>query len=124
MSYEFKRRDCKVVVCDICLKFSYVGDRHWHAMPSSTTGAPVHLCGECRAVAVWCPAHAQYHLPTTLHRHACEDCGGLFTSVVRDRQTRCPACRRSAGVQPPVRPEPPARSWVRALFAPRTAQQR
>lgn len=122
MSFEYKRSDCRVVVCDICSKCSYVGDRQWRLMPHQNAEQPIHLCPECRLVAIYCAAHQQYHLPQTMHRHACADCGGLFTSVVRDRITQCPGCRRAAG-QPSVpaaqAPAQPARSWLQVLLSPR-----
>jgi hypothetical protein len=100
MSYQFKRADVQVVVCDICGDFSWVSNRDWREMPQRTGEQPIHLCRACQRVAVWCPAHQQYHLPDVFHRRACVDCGGLFTSVVRDAITRCPSCRRMAGDDP------------------------
>ena len=97
MSYQYKRADVYVVVCDICSDFSYIGDQHWRMMPQGSAEHPIHLCATCQRVALWCPTHAQYHLPDTLHRRACVDCGGLFTSIVRDAIIRCPACRRNTG---------------------------
>ena len=123
MSYQYKRADVRVVVCDICSDFSWIGDRNWRAMPESSPESPIHLCPKCQRVAVWCPAHKQYHLPDALHRRACVDCGGLFTSVVRNGITRCPSCRRAAGESaadtPPRKQERP-RSLVQQLFSHRT----
>src|SRR5947208_13294388 len=106
MSYQFKRPTVQVVVCDICDDFSWVGDRRWRTMPQSTIEKPIHLCRTCESVAVWCAVHQQYHLPDVFHRRACINCGGLFTSVVRDEITRCPSCRRAAGDYP-ARTAPP-----------------
>jgi hypothetical protein len=127
MSYDSKRGDVRVVICDICGDFSWIGDRHWREMPQHTSEQPIHLCLACRPVAVWCPAHQQYHLPDTFHRHACVDCGGLFTSVVRDALTRCPSCRRAVGdvpAQPMPRGQTRPRSFVDLLFSPRAGHRR
>ena len=126
MSYQYKRNDIRVIVCDVCGDFSSPGDHRWQPTAQSTVERPIHICPACRRVALWCPAHQQYHLPNSFHRHACADCGGLFTSVVRDALTRCPACRRAAAEIPrpsaPPRNERP-RSWVQSLFAPRNGQR-
>ncbi|MFL5802558.1 MAG: hypothetical protein ACJ8CR_12565 [Roseiflexaceae bacterium] len=122
MSYEYKRPDVQVVVCDLCGDFSWISDRHWREMPQRTGEQPIHLCQICQRVAVWCPAHQQYHLLDAFHRRGCVDCGGLFTSVVRDQITRCPSCRRAAGdqpAQPAQREIGRRRSLVQLLFAPR-----
>ncbi len=120
MSYQYKRTDVSVVVCDICGDFSWVSDRHWRAMPESTSEKPIHLCQGCQNVALWCAMHQQYHLPQTFHRCACVDCGGLFTSVVADAIIRCPACRRLAGDTIPSA-EPPdmkhSYSFIHRLFS-------
>jgi hypothetical protein len=120
MSYQYKRADICVVVCDVCGEFSWVSDRHWRKMPESTTEQPIHLCQACQNVALWCPAHQQYHLPEALHRCACVDCGGLFTSVVAQGIMRCPSCRRLAGNNVPPAAQPsakPAPSFIHRLFA-------
>lgn len=100
MSYQYKRADTRVVVCDLCGNFSWVSNRNWREMPQRADNQPVHLCPACHPVAIWCPTHQQYHLPDVFHRRACVDCGGLFTSIVREQITRCPACRRSVGAYP------------------------
>jgi uncharacterized protein YlaI len=126
MSYQYKRADVQVVVCDICDDFSWIGDRHWRAMPQSNAACPIHLCPKCQRAAKWCPAHQQYHLADTFHRRACIDCGGLFTSIVRDAITRCPACRRAAGDGPTSNPLPAQerpRSFIRQLFSLRTTHR-
>jgi hypothetical protein len=120
MSYQYKRADVCVVVCNICSDFSWVGDPQWRKMAQSTDAQPIHLCKACRRVALWCPAHLQYHLPEALHRCACADCGGLFTSVVADAITRCPSCRRTAGNNVPPTTQPttkPAPSFFDRLFS-------
>ena len=125
MSYQYKRADVCVVVCNICGDFSWVGDRHWRKMPESTSEQPIHLCLTCQNVALWCSAHQQYHLPAALHRCACADCGGLFTSVMADAITRCPSCRRVAGgsLPPPTQPNvKPAPSFFHKLFAVHTSK--
>ncbi|HNP85643.1 MAG: hypothetical protein JST60_18260 [Chloroflexi bacterium SZAS-1] len=127
MSYQYKRKDTLVTACDLCHDFSWVGDRRWRAMPHSTAEDPIHLCQACQRVALWCDAHRQYHFPESFHRHACADCGGLFTSVVRNALMRCPACRRAAGeggVAAPPAPAKQVRSWVQLLFPPRDNQRR
>jgi len=101
MSYQYKRAGVCVVVCDICGDFSGIGDRHWHEMPQRSSERSIHLCPTCRRGAVWCPAHQQYHRPEVFHRRPCVDCGGLFTSIVRDEVVRCRSCRRATGDDPP-----------------------
>jgi len=126
MSYQYKRADVQVVACDLCGDFSWVGDRHWHKTAQSTVKQPMHLCERCQHVAVWCLVHQQYHRPDAFHRCACVDCGGLFTSIVRDELTRCPSCRRIAGDFParaaPAGKERP-RSFVQKLFSLRTSHR-
>jgi hypothetical protein len=126
MSYQYKRADVVVVVCDVCGDFSWIGDRHWRVAPHSTIDQPIHLCKSCQRLAMWCPAHQQYHRPDAFHRCACVDCGGLFTSTVRDEIIRCPSCRRVMGDNPvrtaPVDIERP-RSLVQMLFSPRTSHR-
>jgi len=127
MSYQYKRADVCVVVCDICGDFSWVSDRHWRTMPESAPEQPIHLCQMCQNVALWCSAHQQYHLPEALHRCACVDCGGLFTSVVAHAITRCPSCRRTASASLPPPPPPtvkPAPSFIRKLFSVRSTHHR
>jgi len=127
MSYQYKRADVCVVVCNICGDFSWVGDRHWRAMPEGTSEQPIHLCQQCQNVALWCSAHQQYHLPTALHRCACADCGGLFTSVVANVITRCPSCRRTTGdnAPPPTQPHTkPTPSLLHRLFSPHPSDHR
>src|SRR4026208_1296522 len=63
MSYQYKRADVCVVVCNICGDFSWVGDNRWRTMPESTSEQPIHLCKTCQCAALWCSAHQQYHLP-------------------------------------------------------------
>lgn len=120
MSYQYKRPDTQVVVCDACSDFSWVSDPQWRPTQQSSAEHPLHLCPKCWHVAIWCLAHQQYHLPDVFHRRACVDCGGLFTSVVRDAIIRCPSCRRLAGdlptQPPPVEPKR-AGSFVRQLFS-------
>jgi protein-arginine kinase activator protein McsA len=121
MSYQYKRADICVVVCDTCGDFSWVSDNRWHEMPHGSSAAPIHLCQACRRHALWCSAHQQYHLPDTFHRQHCRDCGGLFTSVARDRLTRCPSCRRAAGEDPAPIARPvssPPRSLLQRLLMP------
>ncbi|MDQ2997163.1 MAG: hypothetical protein M3R61_08940, partial [Chloroflexota bacterium] len=99
---------------------SWVGDSRWRTMPQSTSEQPIHLCKMCQCVALWCSAHTQYHLPNALHRCACADCGGLFTSVVADAIIRCPSCHRTAGASlpPPTQPTmKPAPSFIHKLFS-------
>src|SRR5262245_32287838 len=121
MSYEMKGSDVHVVVCDICGDYSWIGDHNWRTMPGGTGEQSIHLCQPCRRVAVWCSGHHQYHLPDAFHRQPCIDCGGLFTSVVRDAITRCPSCRRAAGDYPAQttqrEPERP-RTLLQLLFSP------
>jgi hypothetical protein len=120
MSFQYKRADVRVVVCDICDDFSWAGDSRWRTMPHSTSEHPIHLCKICQCVALWCSAHQQYHLPNALHRCGCADCGGLFTSVVADAITRCPSCYRAAGITlpPPAQPATkPAASFIHKLFS-------
>ena len=120
MSYQYKRADVCVVVCNICSDFSWVGDSRWRTMPQSTSEQPIHLCKKCQCVALWCSAHQQYHLPHIFHRCACIDCGGLFTSVVADAITRCPSCRRIAAPSVPSTNPPslkPAPSFLHKLFS-------
>jgi len=95
VSYQEYRRFGDVVVCDVCKRVGAVGDRDWREMRKDARGAPIHLCHECRRAAVWCAAHAQYHLPDSLHRRPCIACGGLFTSQVSHGIEHCPQCRRS-----------------------------
>ena len=121
MSYQYKRADIYVVVCDACGEFSWVSDRRWRAMPQGSESAPIHLCQACQPQALWCQAHQQYHLPEVLHRHACSDCGGLFTSAARDQLTSYPSCRRAAGAAAPPAAWPSGerrRSLLDRLFAP------
>jgi hypothetical protein len=126
MSYQYKRADVCVVVCDICGSFSWCSDRHWREMPKGTS-KPIHLCQACQPLAVWCESHQAYHLPDAFHRCACADCGGLFTSIVGRGLTRCPSCHRAAGDQP-LQGVPPQmdrrRSFRQMLFAPRTSQHK
>ncbi len=120
MSYQYKRADAQVVVCDACGDYSWVSDPQWRPTRQSSAEHPLHLCPKCRHAAIWCSAHQQYHLPHESHRRACADCGGLFTSVVRDAIVRCPACRRLAGDLPRPAPLPePKRpgSFVRQLLS-------
>jgi hypothetical protein len=127
MSFQYKRADVCVVVCDICADFSWVGDSRWRTMPHSTSERPIHLCKRCQCIALWCPEHDQYHLPEAFHRCHCIDCGGLFTSVVSRAITRCPSCRRLAGddLPPPVQPQAkPSLSLFHRLFAPGTSHRR
>jgi uncharacterized protein with PIN domain len=125
MSYQYKRADTYVVVCDICGSFSWMSNRHWREMPQRVGNQPVHLCPTCRPTAVWCAEHQQYHLPDVLHRRPCADCGGLFTSVVREQFTRCPACRRSLEAPSTVVPEPSRHlTLIQRLFALRNHQHR
>jgi hypothetical protein len=127
MSLQYKRADVRVVVCDICSDFSWVGDSRWRTMPHSTTEHPIHLCKICQCIALWCPAHQEYHLPDAFHRCNCADCGGLFTSVVSRGITRCPSCQRLAGdsLPPPVQPQTkPALSLIHRLFALGTSHRR
>lgn len=126
MSYDMKGTDVHVVICDICSDFSWIGDHDWHVMPHRSGEEVIHLCRPCRRVAVWCPAHQQYHLPDAFHRQPCIDCGGLFTSIVQDVITRCPSCRRAA-TDYPAQTIPPAqerpRSLLRLLFSPRAGHR-
>ena len=92
MSYQRKSYGW-ITVCDICQEFGPIGDRYIRAMPHSTADEPRHLCNCCRSQAVWCEAHNVYHLGESFHRHACSDCGGLFTSVARAQLRQCPSCR-------------------------------
>jgi len=127
MSFQYKRADVRVVVCDICDNFSWVSDNRWRTMPQSTSEKPIHLCKMCRCVALWCSAHQQYHLPNALHRCACADCGGLFTSVMAAAITRCPACHRSASASVPALTPPlvkPAPSFIHRLFSVRSSHRR
>ena len=124
MSYQYKRVDIRVVVCDTCGGFSWMSDRRWRRMPHDSGAAPIHLCQTCQRHALWCQAHQQYHLPEVFHRQACSDCGGLFTSVVRDTLTRCPSCRRVVGADTPQTVLPSSdrpRSLIQKLFAPRAS---
>jgi hypothetical protein len=126
MSYQYKRPDACVVVCDICGDFSWNSDPNWRAMPGGTS-TPIHLCQVCRPFAIWCEAHRQYHLPDAFHRQPCVDCGGLFTSTVSHMLTRCPACRRAAGEQPVLAPPPHIRrprSFRQMLFGLRTSHHK
>jgi hypothetical protein len=127
MSYQYKRADVRVVVCDICGDFSWMSDNRWRTMPKSTSEQPIHLCKMCQCVALWCSEHQQYHLPEALHRCACVDCGGLFTSVVTAAITRCPSCRRMAGASLPPAVQPnmkPAPSFIHKLFSLHTSDRR
>lgn len=114
MSLECKRGEPRLVICDSCGDYSWCGDHSWRLMPHSTVERLIHLCPACRPGAVWCAAHQQYHRPDALHRHACADCGGLFTSAARDAISRCPSCRRAAGDRP-APPQPRAARPVRSL---------
>jgi hypothetical protein len=126
MSYQYKRGNVCVVVCNICSDFSWVGDPQWRKMAHGTEEQPIHLCRACRGVALWCSTHQQYHLPKAFHRCACVDCGGLFTSVVAEAITRCPSCRRAAddSVPPPQPSAKPAPSLLHRLFALHTSHRR
>jgi hypothetical protein len=120
MSYQYARSDIQVVACDICNAISWVGDPQWRPMPHSSIEKPIHLCPKCRYVATWCDAHQQYHALDALHRRGCVDCGGLFTSIVQAGITRCPACRRAAGEQPPAATPPRIerpRTFLQRLFS-------
>ena len=120
MSYQYKRPDAQVVVCDACNDTSWMSDPQWRPTSQSSAERPLHLCPKCRHVAIWCSAHQQYHMPDAFHRRACVDCEGLFTSVVRDGIVRCPSCRRLAGelpTQPPALEQKRPRSFVRQFFS-------
>jgi uncharacterized protein with PIN domain len=126
MSYQYKRADVRVVVCDMCGDFSWIGDRHWREMPERSGEQPIHLCRACQHVALWCSAHQEYHRPDMFHRRACVDCGGLFTSIVREALTRCPACRRAVS-DTTARPAPQSveqpRSLIQMLFSSRASHR-
>lgn len=126
MSYQSTQHNTRVIVCDICQASGPATDHRWRPTRHSTTERPMHLCPSCWRVAVWCPAHQAYHLPDAFHRRACADCGGLFTSVVREEITRCPACRRAAGGLPARQASAPAkqpRTWMRAFFTARGSER-
>jgi hypothetical protein len=127
MSYQTRPSGDHVVVCDLCGDFSGIYNRDWRRMSEPAGDQPIHLCHNCQHLAVWCPAHQQYHRPDVFHRRGCADCGGLFTSIVREQLTRCPSCCRAAGersaLPAPQRAEQPS-SLARLLFALRTGQRR
>ncbi|KAB8142622.1 hypothetical protein F8S13_13785 [Chloroflexia bacterium SDU3-3] len=109
MSYQHKSYGW-VVVCNVCNEFGPIGDRYLRRMEGGTDEDPIHLCAKCASIAMWCDAHQTYHLPDSLHRHACADCGGLFTSVVSEQIYRCPSCQRSHAPEAPApRPKAAAR---------------
>jgi hypothetical protein len=105
MSYQLLQNHITIVVCDICGEFGAKGDRDWSKMRYDAHEEPIHLCYKCRASAVWCAAHQQYHLEDSQHRRPCADCGGLFTSYVRHNVEHCPTCQRNQ----PVPPQAPVR---------------
>jgi hypothetical protein len=127
MSYQMRPSGVQVVMCDLCGDFSGIGNRDWREMPHRVSDQPTHLCRACRHQGVWCSVHQTYHRPDAFHRHKCVDCGGLFTSVVREQQTRCPSCRRSGGKRTPLpvpqQAEQP-RSWSRFFVALRPSHRR
>lgn len=90
-----------LVVCDGCGVRGAVGDHDWRQMRASPGRTPIHLCPQCRRVAIWCEVHQRYHRPSDNHRCACADCGGLFTTSATSGITRCPGCQR-AYAQPSV----------------------
>lgn len=106
MSFQ-SRGNYDVVVCDVCRTVGAVGDNRFRLMRRDDAGTSHHLCASCRTWAEWCPTHQQYHLPDDLHRCACNDCGGLYTSRVRDQIARCPSCQRSFAPPKPVAAAPP-----------------
>ena len=102
MSYQLLHNHITIVACDVCGKFGAKGDRDWCKMRYDAQGEPIHLCYKCRASAVWCAAHQQYHLEDSQHRRPCVVCGGLFTSFVRQNIEHCPQCRRLLPEPPPA----------------------
>jgi hypothetical protein len=127
MSYQTRPSGDHVVACDLCGDFSGIYNRDWREMPQRIGGQPAHLCRACRRMAIWCQTHQQYHQPDVFHRRGCADCGGLFTSIVREQITRCPSCRRAAGERsalPAPQPAEQPRSLARLLVALRMGQRR
>lgn len=110
------------VACDLCGATSRAGDTRFRLMRRDTAGKSHHLCPNCRVWAEWCEAHQQYHRPDDLHRRACANCGGLFTSRVRLHIAHCPGCLRAIAPQPAAhveRPRPAAHTarGLAGLFA-------
>jgi hypothetical protein len=111
-----------VVACDVCSTIGAVGDRRFRVMRRDATGATHHLCSTCRVWAEWCDTHQSYHMPDDLHRHACADCGGLFTSRVRQHLLHCPSCLRehtfsAMPTSTPTKPAEPAPRGLAGLMA-------
>jgi hypothetical protein len=111
-----------VVACDACNTVGAVGDRRFRVMRRDAAGATHHLCDSCRVWAEWCDTHQRFHMPNDLHRRACADCGGLFTSRVRQRIRHCPSCLRqhapaTTTVFVPVKPTEPAPRGLAGLMA-------
>jgi hypothetical protein len=104
VSYQVHRRYGDVVVCDSCSRLGAIGDHDWHEMRQDSQGQAIHLCRACRRVSIWCEVHGQYHLPESLHRRPCAECGGLFTSQVTKRIEHCPQCRRLLPALPAAKP--------------------
>ncbi|HMP40095.1 MAG TPA: hypothetical protein PKA05_06920 [Roseiflexaceae bacterium] len=114
MSYEIHGAGCAVVVCDLCRARGAIGDRDWREGRPSASGGAQHLCRNCRQHAVWCEEHHAYHAPDSLHRCACKECGGLYTSVVKARINYCPSCLRQ---RPPAPIAVPQRSALQRALA-------
>src|SRR6185503_4819381 len=116
MSYQLLENRITIVVCDICGEFSAMGDRDWSRMRYDAHDQPIHLCNKCRATAVWCAAHQQYHLEDSQHRRPCIVCGGLFTSYVRQNIEHCPQCRHDLPAPPPSAHQPNFLASLRSLL--------
>lgn len=130
MSYQERYPCGPVVICDCCGSIGAIGDRDWRQVRGSGVDDAMHLCRACQRRAVWCEVHQTYHLPETLHRRPCVDCGGLFTAQVASNLEHCPSCRRERGIVVPIpvqagreRRERRAWSWLflwRTLRRPRS----